>query len=181
SSEKAEQAAAGGLDAVVMDFAQPATIAAALRGVEKLFLLSPPNRPELEKPVVEEARKAGVRHLVKLSAWGAESEAHSFGRGHRAIEKQIEAAKIPFTFLRPNGFMQNFLQAAGTIKSQRAIHFPAGDSRYSMIDVRDVAAVALRALTGPAHQGKAYRLSGPESLSHEDVAEKLSRVLGRKI
>src|SRR6185369_6837224 len=97
------------------------------------------------------------------------------------IEKQIEAAKIPFTFLRPNGFMQNFLQAAGTIKSQRAIHLPAGDSRYSMIDVRDVAAVALRALTGPAHQGKAYRLSGPESLSHEDVAEKLSRVLGRKI
>jgi uncharacterized protein YbjT (DUF2867 family) len=181
SSEKAERAAAAGMDAVVMDFQKPATIAPALRGVEKLFLLSPPNQPELEKPVVEEARKAGVRHLVKLSSWGAESEAYTFGRDHRAIEKLIEASKIPFTFLRPNGFMQNFLSLAATIKGQRAIHFPAGDSRYSMIDVRDVAAVALRVLAASAHQGKAYRLSGPESLSHEDVAEKLSRVLGRKI
>src|SRR5262245_64204671 len=77
SKEKVDRAAAAGIDAVVLNFTHPETIAPALPGVEKLFLLSPPNQPQLERPVVEEARKAGIQHLVKLSVWAAETEAYT--------------------------------------------------------------------------------------------------------
>src|ERR1051325_6765228 len=104
--EQGAAAQQSGLKAVAADFARPETLDAALAGVEKVFVVAPPspNLEELESNVVAAARKAGVRHLVKLSVWGAESEAFLFGRPHRAVEKRIEAAGIPYTFLRPTGF-----------------------------------------------------------------------------
>lgn len=77
--------------------------------------------------------------------------------------------------------MQNFLQSAGTIQSQGAIYAPIGDARISFVDVRDIAAVAVKTLTEPGHEGKTYLITGPESLSHYDVAEKLSKAIGKKV
>ncbi len=114
-------------------------------------------------------------------SWEAEKEGYAFGRAHRAIEKQVESSGVPFTFLRPNGFMQTYLLFAATIKAQSAFYLPARDSRYNIVDTRDVAAVAAKALTEPGHEGKAYPLAGPEALSNRDIAEKLSRALGRTV
>ena len=181
---KADKAKTAGIDAVTLDFAARPSIAAALRGVDKLFLLgaTAPNQVQLETNVVETAREAGVRHIVKLSVLHADREDYIFGRWHRAVEKAIEKSRVPYTFLRPGGFMQNYATYQGaTIRAEGRFYQP-GDHKTSHIDVRDIAAVAVRALTSAAgHEGKAYELTGPEALTHSEVAAKLSAATGRKI
>ncbi|HEY3174899.1 MAG TPA: SDR family oxidoreductase [Candidatus Polarisedimenticolia bacterium] len=182
--EKAGRARQAGLQAVHAPFGEPETLRVALRGVEALFLLSgwSPSQTQLEINVVREAKKAGVRRIVKLSVWGAEGEDFSFAKAHRPVEREIEASRIAWTFLRPNGFMQNLSNFSGpSIKARGAFHQPAGEARISHVDVRDIAAVALKALTATGHEGRAYDLSGPEALTYGQIAEKLSAVIGRKV
>ena len=171
---------ARGYEAIAFDFDRPETFASALEGVDRLFLLTS-GGTEREIPAVEAARRAGVSRIVKLSVWGAENEDFAFARHHRAVERALEKSGLAWTFLRPNGFMQNFLGLAGSIRSQSAFYQPGADFRYSIIDARDVAAAAVLALTEEGHEGRAYRLSGPETLSNVDIADKLSRAVGKKI
>ena len=182
--EKVSKAKAQGLDAVRLDFADRPSVNAALNGVEKVFLLcaTTPNQSQEESGVAEEAKKAGVKHIVKLSVFEADKEAYIFAKWHRAVEKRIEALGLPWTFVRATGFMQNFVTYyGGTIRTQNSFYLPNGDARISHVDVRDIAAVAVAALTKPGHAGKAYEITGPEALSGNDVAAKLSRALGRKV
>jgi len=176
------QRAPAGVETVLMDYTQPATVRDALRGVDKVFLVGPPlaNVADLEGGVVRECKSAGVRHIVKLSALGGRQAL--FPGLHRDSEERIEAADIPYTFLRPNGFMQNVTTySAGTIKAQNAFYAAQGNGAVSLIDVRDIAAVAVRVLSEDGHEGKAYALTGPEALTNNQVAEKLSRATGRSI
>ncbi|MCJ2520395.1 MAG: NmrA family NAD(P)-binding protein, partial [Candidatus Thermoplasmatota archaeon] len=93
-----------------------------------------------------------------------------------------EESGIPYTFVRPSGFMQTYPISHGqTIKAQNAIYTGAGEGKVGFVDARDIAAVAVEALTGDGHEGKIYPTTGPEALSHNQVAEILSEVLGRKI
>ena len=184
SADKAERAKKQGIDSVVLDYADRASIRAALKGVDKVFLLGPtvPNQVELETNVVEEGKKAGVKHIVKLSVLGAGQENFTFAQWHRAIERAIEDSGLKYTFLRPNGFMQNTLTYyMPTIKSDGAFYLPVKDSKEAVIDVRDIAAVAVKALTIIGHENKAYELTGPEALTHEQIAQKLSAAAGRSI
>ena len=116
---------------------------------------------------------------------GADAEPGITGsRLHRQAEKIIGESEIPFTFLRPNGFMQNFVNYySHFIKTQGAFYVPAGDARVSFVDVRDIAAVAVQALTSNdgKHEGKAYNITGAEALSYGQAAEILSKQLGKKI
>jgi uncharacterized protein YbjT (DUF2867 family) len=185
SEEKARKARESGVDAVVVDYDRPETLEAPLKGVGVLFLLSAGGVTQIaqEENALKAAKKAGLKHIVKLSAWGTETDSFSFAHIHRAGEKAIEASGLKWTFLRPNGFMQNVANYSGsTIKSQGAIYSSAADSKISAIDVRDIAAVAVKVLTTPsAHEGKAYPLSGPEALSNEEMARKLSAAIGKPV
>jgi uncharacterized protein YbjT (DUF2867 family) len=184
SAEKAARAQKQGIDSVVLDYADRASTAAALKGVDNVFLLGPtvPNQSELESNVVEEAKKAGVRHIVKLSVLDAAGEKYTFAKWHRAVEKTIERSGLQYTFLRCNEFMQNTLTYyVGTIKSEGAFYLPTKDSKNSVIDVRDIAAVAVKVLTASGHENKVYELTGPEALSHEQIAQKLSAAVGKQI
>jgi uncharacterized protein YbjT (DUF2867 family) len=173
---------APGEQAVTFDFSRPETFGPALRGMETIFLLSPPGQNELEAPVIEAAKPAGVRRIVRLSVWGAEKEAFVFSLPHRAMEKRVEASGAAWTFLRPNGFMQNYLNMhAESIRTRGEFVLPAGDSRHSIIDARDVGAVAARLLTETGHAGRAYSLTGPEPLSNGQIAEKIGRALGKPV
>lgn len=119
---------------------------------------------------------------MKLSVWGAADEAYSFARWHRAVEREIESSGLAWTFLRPNGFMQNLVNHMGaTIKAQGAIYQATADAPMSHIDARDIGAVPARVLTEPGHDGRAYALSGPQALSYGQMAEMLSAALGRRI
>lgn len=170
----------GAGEAVRLDFADPQSLAAALRDVDTVFLLSGQVAPETA--LVPAADAAGVRRIVKLSVWGAAEERFRFAQWHRAVERAVEASGLLWTFLRPNGFMQNLVTYNGAmIRAQGAFALPAGDARISHVDVRDIAAVAAAVLTQPGHDRKAYRLTGPRALSYVEVAEILSTALGRKI
>jgi len=182
----AEQVAAArnvGINAVVADYARPDSLRTALTGAKKAFFVTPPalNLEELEGNVLDAARAAGVQHLVKLSVWGADKGEFVFARPHQAVEKRIVASGIPYTFLRPTGFMQNMLANAAIIKSQGAFYLPAGDARVAEIDVRDIARVAAVTLLEDGHAGKAYELSGPEAMTHTERASIWSEVLGKPV
>lgn len=184
SGTKAEPARARGINVVIIDYSRPETLRAAFQGSDTLFLLGPnaPNQTELELNAVEAAKAAGVSHIVKQSVWGAAEEEFVLARVHRAVENAIESSGIAWTFLRPNSFMQNVVTyMGGTIKSEGAFYSSIGEAKISHVDVSDIAGVALKALTEPGHEGKAYSLSGPEALSYDDLAAELSTVLGRSI
>lgn len=181
---KAKAARDSGLDAVLIDYQKPETLRAALKRVDKLFLLSNGGQIQidLETNAVKTAQESGVKHVVKLSVFGAEEEGYSFAKIHRPVEKAIQKSGLAWTFLRPNGFMQNMANFNGpTIKSQGAFYASVGEARMSHVDVRDVAAAGVKALTEPGHEAKAYTLTGPEGLSYPQMAEKLSKATGRKV
>jgi uncharacterized protein YbjT (DUF2867 family) len=120
---------------------------------------------------------------VLNSAIGAEDYAKSFPSWHRKVEDKLKASGLKYTILRPNGFMQNIVMYnAPSIRSQGAFYQALGDAKISLIDLRDIAAVAAKALTEPqAHAGKTYELNGPEALSNGEVAARISRVAGRPV
>lgn len=181
SQSKLDAARANGIDAVLIDYDRPETLDPAFAGSEKLFLLSSSNAQQ-ELAAVEAAKRAGVKHIVKLSVIGADQEAYSFGKLHRSVERAIEQSGIAWTFLRPNGFMDNMHNfSAGTIQSQGAFYSSLGDTKISHVDVRDIAAVAVKALTEPGHESKVYTLTGPEALTNDEIAAKISAASGREV
>jgi uncharacterized protein YbjT (DUF2867 family) len=170
-------------ESVQIDYNKPETLAAALKGVDKLFLVTPEtlNAPELVSNLVTEAKKAGIRYIVRLSAMGESSIASV--RLHLEGEKIIEESGIPFTILRPNTFMQFFVNFYGpTIKNNNAFYGSVEDARVSFIDIRDIAAIVVKTLTdNHKHNSKVYTITGPEALSHYQVAEILSNATTKKI
>jgi uncharacterized protein YbjT (DUF2867 family) len=181
SPDKAKGAPAG-VEAVLMDYTKPETIRAAVNGIEKVFLVGPPapNVADLEGRFVKEAKRSGLKHIVKLSALGGREAI--FPGLHRDSEGKIEASGIAYTFLRPNGFMQNLINYnSGTINGQNAFYAAQGDGAVSHIDIRDIAAAAVKVLSSDGHEGKACSLTGPEALTNAQIGEKLSRALGRTI
>ena len=169
-----------GVESVALDYDWPDTVRPALKDVETLFLLS--STVDVERKVVDEAKKAGVKRIVKLSVLRAEDEAFAFARWHRAVEKYIEASGLLWTFLRPNGFMQNVVTYMGeTIRKESAIYASAGNGAASHVDARDIGAVGAKVLTESGHEGKAYELTGPVALTYGQIAASLTEVLGRPI
>jgi uncharacterized protein YbjT (DUF2867 family) len=170
-----------GVETAALDFDKKETIAPALRGVETLFLVS--NTVQPETTVVDEAKKAGVKRVVKLSVNGAANEAFTFARWHRGVEKYIEGSGLPWTFLRPSGFMQNFFNYMGdTIRKQGAFYTATGNKGAGAhIDARDIGAAAARVLTGKGHEGKAYELTGPRAITYDEAAQVLSKAVGKEI
>jgi uncharacterized protein YbjT (DUF2867 family) len=171
---------------VQLDYDKPYSLAVALKGVDKLFLLTPfqSNMVDLTSNLVSEAKKAKVKYIAKQSVMGADAEPGiTPGRLHRQAEKIIEESGIPFTFLRPNFFMQNFVNYySNLIRSQGAFYTPAGDAKVSFVDVRDIAAVAVKSLINDNQQkGRAYNITGGEALTYGQAAEILSKAVGKKI
>lgn len=183
---KADKIRGPGVEIVEVDYDKPETVEAAFKGVKKLFLLTPvvAKMVEITAQLMEDAKKSGVKHIVKLSNLDlvTDEEAKIPPLGwHRQADKIIEESGIPFTFLRPLGFMQNFFMYKQTIEAQNAIYTSTGDGKVNFVDARDIAAVAVEALIGDGHEGKSYPITGPEAISYNQAAEILSEVLGRKI
>ena len=167
-----------GVEAIEGDFDDAASLERALSGVERAFLLTPSTEraEERQKRFVEIAARAGVRHVVKLSQFAASADSPvRFLRYHAAVEEALRDSGMGWTFLRPNLFMQGLLQFAGMIRDKAFFAAPIGDAKVSVVDVRDNAAVAAVALTEDGHEGRTYTLTGPEALTHADMAARLSR------
>jgi uncharacterized protein YbjT (DUF2867 family) len=172
----------GKAEIVQGDLDRPESLAAAMQGIEKVFLVSGGlHGTDLEVKAIEAAKKAGVKHVVKLSVIGAESPMLTFSKWHAKVEKQLMASGLGWTMVRPGNFMSNALMWAGTIRSQGAFYQPTGEGRWAAVDPTDIGAVAVQALTTPGHEGKGYTLTGPESLNGAQYAAKLSSVLGKPV
>lgn len=173
-----------GVSPAVADFDAPASLALALQGVERAFLLTPSTaRAEARQlAFVEAARRAGVRHVVKLSQYAASPASPvRFLRYHAAVERALQASGMAWTVLRPNLFMQGVLHFAPSIHREGRFHAAAGDAAVSAVDVRDIALAAAAALTGEGHEGRTYTLTGPAALTHAGMAAALSEVAGRPV
>ncbi|MBC7911568.1 MAG: SDR family oxidoreductase [Pyrinomonadaceae bacterium] len=184
SRQQAETFAARGIASFIGDFAHKETLAPALVGVGKLFLLSAanPQQVEWQGNMIEAARRAGVPHIIKLSASCAGPFPHlPIKRWHYETEEQLKESGVPYTFLRPNCFMQNSLHWARTIREKGLFYLPVGDARVSQVDARDIAAVAAAVLTGSGHESQTYEITGSEAITFEEVAEHLSAALGKKV
>jgi uncharacterized protein YbjT (DUF2867 family) len=164
------------------DMARTETLAPAMKGVEKLFLLSAGLQgTSQEIAAIDAAKKAGVKHVVKLSVIGADSPSLTFSKWHANVEKHLMASGLKWTMVRPVNFMSNSLMWAATIKSQGAFHQPTGDGRWAAIDPADIGAVAVKALTAPGHEGKGYTLTGPEALNGAQYAAVISAAIGKPV
>jgi len=174
-----------GVETVVGDFLKPETLGTALEGVSKVFLLTPidPLQVPQASNVIEAAKESGNDpHVVRLSVHQASHEALSRNsRQHSEVEDELTSSGLPYTFLRPQSFMQNTLIAAPTVASEGKIYQPFKDGKLGMIDVRDIGEVAAKALTEEGHEGKVYTLTGPAAISFYEVAKALSEVLGKEV
>jgi uncharacterized protein YbjT (DUF2867 family) len=180
SKEDAAKAPTG-TETVIADFANSVSLAAALQGVDSVYLVcSPiPDLVQLEGNMITASHSAGVRRIVLNSALGAGDFPKSFPSWHRKVEEHLKSTKLAYCILRPNSFMQNVVTYyAPSIRLEGAFYGAMQDSRCSYLDDRDIAEVAAKALQGGAHDGKTYELNGPEALTMADVAAKISRNTG---
>ncbi len=171
-----------GSESVRFDYNDPSTFRPALTGVEGLLLMAPPlepNAPALLRPLIEQAKESGVRHIVFISAFGVNANEQA---PLRVVEHLVIGSGIPYTILRPNFFMENFSEGflAGAIKAQNSIFVAAGDGKTSFISVKDIAAVVLAAFRTPL-AGQELNLTGPEALDHAEAARIIREVSGRPV
>jgi uncharacterized protein YbjT (DUF2867 family) len=140
-----------------------------------------PRQVEFGRTAIHAARNAGVQHIVRLSVAGAEQEPGiQLTRWHRAVEQAIEDSGVPWTFLRPNNLMNNFINLYPP-DATGSIYLPWGTGACSWVDAADVGAVAATVLRGTGHAHATYTLTGPAALTIHDVASALSAATGRTI
>ena len=170
-----------GLEPVLFAYENPATQAAALQGVDGLFLIAPPldsEAPAKLNPVINLAKARGVRHIVFASALGVDAVEQA---PLRIVERHLMASGVPYTILRPNFFMENFSTGfLAPMLKQGGLFLAAADGKTSFISVVDIAEVAavsfVKRLTA-----KEYNLTGPEALDHTAVAAIICKVSGKTI
>jgi uncharacterized protein YbjT (DUF2867 family) len=183
STEKAKFLPVG-VQGVVGALDNPGSLAKAMQGFERVFLLTPldPKEAEMGITAVKTAKAAGVRHLVYLSVHKVDAipQIPHF-QSKIEIEKAIKSASLAYTLLMPNNFYQNDEQFKQAILEYGVYPQPIGDIGLNRVDVRDIADAAVTALTQPGHAGKRYPLIGPDTLTGRAVADTYSRHLGRTI
>jgi uncharacterized protein YbjT (DUF2867 family) len=179
--EKGKALAEAGAEVAVGDLDVPESIDEAMAGVTAVVLVSPAV-PAQELNVVASAARAGVEHVVKVTSKASADSPIARRRGQTEIEAGLAASGLPHALLRANAYMQNTLALAPVIAKTSSFGSSAGKGLVGMVDARDVAAVAAEIAASPApHAGKTYWISGPELISNYDVADVLSRLLGRTI
>jgi len=169
----------------VADLRDEVTVREAVRGIDRLFMLTPvtPDQAEIGRTLVQAAADAGVQRIVKLSIIGADLEPGiALGRWHREMERAIEESGVAWTFLRPAGFMQNMAGLfAATVPAQGMFFLPCGDAAVSKADARDVSAVAASVLLDDGWEGQALTITGPEALTYHQIAALMAEASERPV
>lgn len=172
------------VETIVGDFAIAGLIERALEGISRAYLVSPasPDQVKYQINFVNSAKIMGVKHLVKLSAFGTAPDSPvGLLRWHAEIEEHIRKSGINYTFLHPHIFMENLLVHTESVVKDGAIYSPLGETKTSMISVQDIAAAAAAILVDGGHVGKTYTLTGPEALNFTEIAGVLGGVIGKPV
>ncbi|MGW2582342.1 NAD(P)H-binding protein [Streptomyces virginiae] len=172
-----------GAEPVRFDWYDPTCFADAVAGADSVYLVPPVGDPDpaaVMLPFLDRARAAGVRRAVLLSSSAIPEGGPAVGQVHRALPGLFDAWAV----LRPSWFMQNFTGAhahADSIRADGVIRTAAGTGRVGFVDAEDIAAVAARALTDDRAPDADLVLTGPQALSHDDIAALLTEVTGRQV
>ena len=174
----------GAAEIALGDLTDPVSLAEALKGVDKLFLLNGNVADELTQALTAYglAKKAGLKHVTYLSVFKADQflEVPHFA-AKAVVEEAIRLGGMPYTILRPGYFFQNEIRLKAVLTGPGIYPIPAGNQGLAAVDVRDIAAVAAKSLTEEGHAGKTYDLVSSEMLSGPGAAATWSKVLGKKI
>jgi uncharacterized protein YbjT (DUF2867 family) len=166
------------------DLDDPASLARAMEGAEKLFLITPLHLEQvrMKSNAIQAAKATGIKHIVMSTGIGAGPDAGvEIGRWHGENQEEIKATGIPYTFLQPTFFMQNFMMSAATIIDHGAFYLPLGNGEVSFVDARDIADVAVTALTTPGYDNTELPITGGQAITCENAAVIMSEVLGKEV
>jgi uncharacterized protein YbjT (DUF2867 family) len=175
---------AQGIEVFVGDFDKPSTLPQAFAGADSVWLLTKPGprAPDQHSSAIWAARRAGVSHIVRMSAVGAAHNAPTINsRSHALSDTELGLSGVPFTILKPHFFMTNLMLSAQSIAKEGVFYLPLGEAKVGMIDSRDVGFFAAHVLTTGGHEGKTYTLTGPESIDMNAVASQLGAALGKPV
>ena len=176
------------VEVVEGDMLRPEVLGAALEGVERVLMISSAGEQlfETQRTFIDASKKAGVRHIVKFS--GAEAgigfnpKHFRTTRLHEEIERYLERSGLAWTHLRPSQFMQFYFPSAPAMNlTPNALSLPMGNARLSPVDVEDIAKIAFRLLRNGGHESRSYNITGPESLTMTEFAERISQAAGKAI
>jgi len=170
------------IDYVYYDLEDPETYDEAYKDVKKMFLNRPPHMTKFKNsifPAIDAAKEANIEHIVLLSMIGVNKRVP-----HYKIEKHLIKTDINYTFLRASFFMQNLINVHGEIiRKEKDLLIPAGKGKISFVDIRDIAAVAVKVFrdTSGAFLNKTLNLSGCEALDFYEISDLMTKELGKKI
>ncbi len=177
--DPAKAAGLPNVDIALGSYEDVSSLDKAMKGITAVFLASfeHPDQLALQANVIEAARRAGVRMIARLSASSADPDSPDpLVANHGKGDRQLAQSGLGHVLIRPQWFNQNFL----TYCPGGVIRLPAGQARLPFVDVRDIGAVTIKALSEPGHNGQAYVLTGPEALDHAQVAAILSKATGKR-
>lgn len=180
-SAKAQARFGDRVEVFVGDLGDPASLSTALDGIDALFLVnSGPTIPARDQAAANACKATGVKHLVKLSSLDVE-QGLAIGAWHERGEAAIRATGVPFTFVRPSGFMSNLLAWAPSVKAEGVVRSSAGDGRRAFIHSDDIAAAVVKALTTRAYVGESLPITGPEALTFAEVTARIGAAIGKTV
>lgn len=168
-----------GYETVLGDFSDEGAFATALKGVDAIYMVTTQSdafKADLQR-MVRQVKAAGIDRFVMLSAEGDPDGEIFFIRRTGELEQIVRDAELGWTFLRPDWFMQNF----ASYVAMGMVAFPDGPGKTSFVDVRDVAEIAIKALTEASHLHRTYRLTGPDAMTFAGATARVSEGLGRDI
>lgn len=169
------------VDIFVGDLAEPASLRGALKGAEAIYLVNVgPEIPQRDEAAAVLAKEEGVKRIIKLSSLDVE-QGLAIGAWHEKGEAAIRAVGIPFTFIRPSGFMSNLLAWAGSIKTEKVVRSSTAEGRRPFIHSDDIAAVSVEVLVNEAYTGKSVSITGPESLTFAEATATIAEAIGERL
>src|SRR6202453_2399488 len=169
------------VDVYVGDLAEPASMRDAMKGAETIYLVNVgPEIPRRDEAAALLAKEVGVKRIVKLSSVDVE-HGHAIGAWHEKGEAAIRAAGIPFTFVRPTGFMSNLLAWAHSIKTDKVVRTSTADGRRPFIHSEDIAAVSVEALISETYAGQSLAITGPDSLTFGEATAIIAEAIGEPL
>ncbi|RHX88212.1 NmrA family NAD(P)-binding protein [Leptospira stimsonii] len=168
---------------VKADASQPNLGLEVLDQVDRAFFLCPPGYTDqfsVLNPWIEKAKSKKLQKVVLMTAIGIDHSPEDLP--FRKLEISLENSGLAYNIVRPNWFMQNFqtFWISGILKDKK-IYFPGGNAKTSFIDARDIASSAVTLLLNDSSNGKGFTLTGKESITHEEVAQKLSKATGLNV